>query len=85
MTLLMFVVFTIVREHGSRFLSSSMSLLRMRRPWQVPALCLRCARSIVGVEFCYSTISLGSPSSLRFLGLGSPPFWEFSILLRLSS
>ena len=85
MTLLMFVVFTIVREHGSRFLSSSMSLLRMRRPWQVPTLCLRCARSIVGVEFCYSTISLGSPSSLRFLGLGSPPFWGFSILLRLSS
>ena len=32
MTMFAFVAFTIVREHGGRFLSSGMSLWRMRRP-----------------------------------------------------
>ena len=47
MTLLAFVVFTIAREHGGRFLSGAMSLPCMHRPWQVPTLCLHCTRNVV--------------------------------------
>ena len=58
MTLLAFVVFTIAREHGGRFLSGAMSLLCMHRPWQVPTLCLHCTRNVVRMAFCYSSVAL---------------------------
>ena len=58
MTLLAFVVFTIAREHGGRFLSGAMSLPCMHRPWQVPTLCLHCTRNVVRMAFCYSSVAL---------------------------
>ena len=58
MTLLAFVVFTIAREHGGRFLSGAMSLLCMHRPWQVPTSCLHCTRNVVRMAFCYSSVAL---------------------------
>ena len=57
MTMLAFVAFTIVREHGGRFLSSSMSLLHICRPCQVPTLCLRFTQSFVGMAFFSSSIA----------------------------
>ena len=58
MTLLAFVVFTIAREHGGRFLSGAMLLPCMHRPWQVPTLCLHCTRNVVRMAFCYSSVAL---------------------------
>ena len=70
MTVLAFVVFATVCEHGGRFLSSSMSLLHMCRPWQVPTLCLRFAQRFVGVAFFSSSIAFLLVLSKFWLGWG---------------
>ena len=49
MTMFAFVAFTVVREHGGRFLSSGMSLGACGG--HVPTLCLRCTRSFVSVAW----------------------------------
>ena len=73
MTMFAFVVFTIVREHGGRFLSSSMSLWRMRRP---------CAYVVFALysKLCKHGVAWHS-SSLAFLLVPLPPSAFFLIYL----
>ena len=59
-----FVAFTIVREHGGRFLSSGMSLWRMRRPRAYVVFALYSKLSWRGMAFQLRSVSLGSPPSL---------------------
>ena len=63
-----FVAFTIVREHGGRFLSSGMSLGACGG--HVPTLCLRCTRSLVSVA--WRGVAWRS-SSVAFLLVPLPP------------
>ena len=66
-TLFAFVAFTIVGEHGGRFLSSGMSLWRMRRPRAYIVFALYSKLCQRGVAFQQRSVSLCSPPSLRFL------------------
>ena len=61
-----FVAFTIIREHGGRFLSSGMSLR---------TLCLRCTRRFVSVAWRSSSIAflLVPLPPFAFLVSGFPP------------
>ena len=64
MTMFAFVAFTVVREHGGRFLSSGMSLGSCGG--HVPTLCLRFTRSFVSVAW--------RSTSVAFLFVPLPPF-----------
>ena len=66
-TMFAFVAFTIVREHGGRFLSSGMSFWHMRRPCAYVVFALYSKLCQRGVAFQQCSVSLGSPSSLRIL------------------
>ena len=63
MTMFAFVAFTVVREHGGRFLSSGMSLGACGG--HVPTLCLRFTRSFVSVAW--------RSTSVAFLLVPLPP------------
>ena len=76
-TMFAFVAFTIVREHGGRFLSSGMSLWSMRRP---------CAYVVFALysKLCQHGVAWHS-SSLAFLLVPLPPSAFFLIYLVIYS
>ena len=89
-TMFAFVAFIIVREHGGRFLSSGMSLWRMRRPcaYGVFALYLKlCQRGVawrgIPVAKCFSCFNSLPPLSFLFIYLVIYSLGGWFILLPL--